>query len=137
MKIKKFIDIIKESDDVEDDYNMTDYNKEYGDGGVSEEDALMETTMYQIRKDISKTGIKNFYVYNNKFDVTIEFVLDKTEKIGKLMQILSTLKKISTDILIQYDHELELWETTKDEPVIAVDFYYESSRKGETDAKPF
>lgn len=102
-----------------------------------DEDAIMETLLYQIRKMINNTGMKDYFVYNNKYDITIEFIMNKTEKIGKIMQILSFLKKVSTDILIQYDSELELWETSEDKPLIAIDFYYENDKKGSDEPSPF
>ena len=81
-------------------------------------------------KMIEDAGFKNFYVSNKKDNISIQFVLNASEKFSKMMKVLGIIKKIKTDILIQYDSEMDLWETKNDEPLLTVDFYYDSKKSG-------
>ncbi len=113
----------EEEEEENDDWNFQDENN------VDESDEL-EHLASLIRQMIRLSGIEDFYVYTKKFDVSIQFVLNKRERFSKMMKILGLLKKLSTDTLIQYDSELDLWETKKGEPLLTVDFYYDSNKKG-------
>lgn len=101
-----------------------------------QEDVVKELT-YLLRKMISNSGIQNFYISNDGYDICIQFIFQKVEKMKSIMRITNILKKINDDILIQYDPEIEMWETTKHEPMLTVDFYYEANKRGQKDAAPF
>ena len=47
-----------------------------------------------------------------------------------MMKIMSMIKKIKTEVLIQYDSEMDLWETKKGLPLLTFDFYYNPDVKG-------
>jgi hypothetical protein len=156
MKLKKFEDLLKEGWDDLDDidwekegkpyYGQDDEESFYGqddddddeddswkqrddDEDLGEDDAL-EHLASLIRQMIRLAGIDNYYVYTKKYDISIQFVLNKKERFSKMMKILGLLKKLSTDTLIQYESELDLWETKNDEPLLTVDFYYDSKKSG-------
>lgn len=102
-----------------------------------QEDVIKELT-YLLRKMIKNTGIDNFYVSNDGYDICIQFIFQKNEKMKSIMKVTNILKKINDDILIQYDPEIEMWETTKGEPMFTIDFYYEANKKGyKKDVSPF
>lgn len=168
MKLKKFEDLIKEDWDDLDDIDWESQGKPYyGDedeeslysqdeegeedeegeddqwtfhdeDNVDENDEL-EHLASLIRQMIRLSGIEDFYVYTKKFDVSIQFILNKRERFSKMMKILGLLKKLSTDTLIQYDSELDLWETKSGDPLLTVDFYYDSKKSGSynKDSLPF
>jgi hypothetical protein len=50
-----------------------------------------------------------------------------------LMKVMNLLNKLHTDILIQYQCDFDLAETTDDRPLITAEFFYDesgSSKKG-------
>lgn len=102
-----------------------------------EEDEVREFT-YMLRKIIKGANIDNFYVTNDGFDICIQFIFQKVDKMRSIMRVTNVLKKIHEDILIQYDSEIEMWETTKGEPLFTVDFYYAPNKSGsKKDVAPF
>ena len=160
MKLKKYKEIVNESwddlDDIhweqegkpyygdEDEESLYDeddeYEEEEGDDDdwkyhdeedpTTDDDDALEHLASLIRQMIKLAGIDNYYVYTKKYDISIQFVLNKRERFSKMMKILGLLKKLSTDTLIQYESELELWETKTNEPLLTVDFYYDSKKSG-------
>ena len=113
--------------DIEDDDEFEDNNDELG---------QMATIIHSM---IEKTGVKNFYVSNKGFNISVQFVLSTREKFSKLMKIVGLIKKLKTDVLIQYDDEMDLWETKKGDPLLTFDFYYNEETKGKVkkDDVPF
>ena len=91
-----------------------------------------------IRKMIrnAKIGDK-YFVTTEGYDLSIQFVLNKTERFKTVMKVMGFLKKLSTDTLIQYDAELDLWETTDASPLITVDFYYNANKSTSKEVPPF
>lgn len=83
-----------------------------------------------IHDMIAETGVKNFYVSNKGFNISVQFVLERKEKFSRLMKLVSLIKKLKTDVLIQYDDEMDLWETKKGDPLLTFDFYYNEETKG-------
>jgi len=95
-----------------------------------EQEETVDELTYLLRKMISNSNISNFYVMSDGFDICIQFILQKNDKMRSIMKIVNILKKIKDDILIQYDSEIEMWETTKGEPLFTIDFYYEANKQG-------
>jgi hypothetical protein len=95
-----------------------------------EEEEAYDNLGYTIRKMISGSKISNFEVYRDNYDFTIEFTLSKKERIGNILHIIGVLKKIASDVLIQYDTEVDLWETKKGaEPLFSCEFTYNPNKK--------
>lgn len=94
-----------------------------------QEDIVHELT-YLLRKMISNAGVENFYVSSDGYDISIQFIFQKVDKMRSIMKVVNIVKKIKDDILIQYDSEIEMWETTKREPLFSVDFFYEANKPG-------
>jgi hypothetical protein len=106
-------------------------DEEENDEDVSPEDAdILEHLASLIRQMIKNTNIDNYYVSVDNYNLSIQFVLNKKERFSNLMKILGLLKKLNTDTLIQYDSELDLWETKDGNPLLTVDFYYDSKKPG-------
>jgi hypothetical protein len=116
----------------DDDYD--DYDDDYEEEEVSQNeptsDDVLEHLASLIRQMIKLANIEDYYVTTNEYDLSIQFVLNKTERFSKLIKIMGLLKKLTTDTLIQYESELDLWETKEGHPLLTVDFYYDSKKSG-------
>jgi len=116
----------------DDDYD--DYEDDYEEEEVSQNeptsDDVLEHLASLIRQMIKLANIEDYYVTTNEYDLSIQFVLNKTERFSKLIKIMGLLKKLTTDTLIQYESELDLWETKEGHPLLTVDFYYDSKKSG-------
>lgn len=161
MKLKKYLQLLKEEapNDLpwerEEDKDDEDYNsrEEYFDdeedqspiGSDDEDDdfeededdasesEVMGHLASTIRNMIANVKVGEFYVDWDGSDISIQFVLNKKERLQSIMKILGVLKKLQTDILIQYDAEVDLWETKEREPLFTVNFYYDAGVKGTYD----
>jgi len=167
MKLKKYLQLLKEEApndlpwEKEEDKDDEDYNsrEEYFDdeedqspiGSDDEDDdfeededdasesEVMGHLASTIRNMIANVKVGEFYVDWDGSDISIQFVLNKKERLQSIMKILGVLKKLQTDILIQYDAEVDLWETKEREPLFTVNFYYDAGVKGtyDDDEVPF
>lgn len=127
MKLKKFLDIIKENENIEEPFE--DEFKGIPDIGdideVGEED-IVETLLSTLRKMIRNTKIEDSYVFtDDEGCINIQFVLKKTEKFQSIMKVMNLLKKLESDILIQYESEFDIWETKEGDPLLTAKFYYD------------
>jgi hypothetical protein len=156
MKLKKYKELLNEEREEEDEFDNTshssnfdggeyygdedeesmydddyedDYEEEVSKNEPSSDDVL-EHLASLIRQMIKLANIEDYYVTTNEYDLSIQFVLNKTERFSKLIKIMGLLKKLTTDTLIQYESELELWETKEGYPLLTVDFYYDSKKSG-------
>jgi len=102
---------------------------EYEDEEEADE-AVMQHLASTIRNMIQNINVGEFYVDYDNFDISIQFILNKTERFHRLMKVMGILKKLQTDILIQYEAEVDLWESKEREPLLTVNFYYDSKAKG-------
>ncbi len=112
----------EEEEEEDKSWNLLDEDSEKEDG--------IEHLASLIRQMIRLSKIDDFYVFTNEDDISIQFVLNKTERFTSMMKILGLLKKIGTDTLIQYNSDVDLWETKDGRPLLTVDFYYDSNKKG-------
>lgn len=103
---------------------------DYDDGYIEEDEEDLSGVAALAHKMLEESGIEKFYVSNKGNNISIQFVLEKTERFSKLTKILGIIKKLSSDILIQYDSEMDLWETKREEPLLTFDFYYNKDVKG-------
>jgi len=160
MKLKNYKELLNEEREKEDEFDNTSDSSDFGDseyyGGEDEEsmyddendyddedeedyarrdndptsDDVLEHLASLIRQMIKLANIENYYVTTDGYDLSIQFVLNKTERFNKLMKIMGLLKKLTTDTLIQYESEMDLWETKEGHPLLTVDFYYDSKKSG-------
>jgi hypothetical protein len=157
MKLKKYLQLLKEeapndlpwekeeAQDDEDDSREEYFDDEEDQSPIGREDeddeederdddvpdsAVMDHLASTIRNMIANVKVGEFYVNWDGYDISIQFVLNKKERLQSIMKILGVLKKLQTDILIQYDAEVDLWETKEREPLFTVNFYYDSGIKG-------
>lgn len=110
----------------EDEESYYDDDKE----DIKYDDDFLGDTATMVHNIIEKSVINNFYVSNNKDNISVQFVLNTSERFSNMMKIMSMIKKIKTEVLIQYDSEMDLWETKKGLPLLTFDFYYNPDVKG-------
>jgi hypothetical protein len=151
MKLKKFLEmnVIKQDKDVlsygpeEDDFandeNFHEFPEEEDivpedvdyedveDDDVTQDD-VVESLLSTLRKMIRNANFERTYVFTDSEGcINIQFVLNKTEKIARVMKVMNLLKKLESDILIQYDSEFELWETKTGDPLLTAKFFYDEN----------
>jgi len=113
-------------DDDDNDDDDDEEEEEY----VEEDEEDLGGVAALAHRMLEESGLENFYVSNKGNNISIQFVLNKKEKFSKLTKILGLIKKLSSDILIQYDSEMDLWETKREDPLLTFDFYYNKDTKG-------
>jgi hypothetical protein len=92
---------------------------------------------YEIRQILKGYGINSEVDFEGKYGLTIRVNLQKREKMANIMKIMDTIvNKVKRDILPQYESEVELYETTKGQPVLEFDFYMLGDSNTDKDA-PF
>lgn len=145
MNLKRFKQLLQEDregfDDIYDDdfyYGDEDEESLYDKDAMDMDDddeyvgdtEVLENLATLIRKMIQTAGISDYYVTTNNYDISIQFVFNKTEKLSRLLKVMGLLKKLYTDTLIQFEADLDLWETKDGRPLLTVDFYYSDYVKG-------
>lgn len=150
MKLKQYFDILNErigfddidepfsdknqsNDTFDDDDEIDDDEVYYGDDNINfgeSDDDVMQHLASTIRNMIQNIKPGEFYVDYENYDISIQFILNKTERFNSIMKIMGILKKLQTDILIQYDADVDLWESKEGEPLLTVNFYYDSNVSG-------
>lgn len=102
---------------------------------VSEVDVI-ESLLSNLRKLIKGAKIGEFYVFTDDDGcINIQFVLDKSMRMSSLMKVMNLLKKLETDILIEYESEFDLWETKDGSPLLTAKFYYDEDADTDPDVK--
>lgn len=149
--LKKFKDMIKERngfDDIDQPFDDTEFRggtepykflqdaeEEEEDGEIEEvefedvenENEEIENLLSTLRKIVKNSGFKRGFVFFDDEEecIVVQFVLNKTEKINNIMNVMNFLKKLESDILIQYTSEFDLWETKQGDPLVSVKFSYD------------
>ena len=96
------------------------------------DDEILDNLLSILRKYIKNAGFEP-YVSLEDNSIVIQFILDSSETMPSLMKVMNLLNKLHTDILIQYQCDFDLAETTDDRPLITAEFFYDesgSSKKG-------
>ena len=128
-----------EEEEEDDDEEEEQERVHVSDDDVSPEDKdALDHLASLIRQMIKNAKIGDkYFVTTEGYDLSIQFVLNKTERFKTVMKVMGFLKKLSTDTLIQYDAELDLWETTDNNPLLTVDFYYNANKSTTIEIPPF
>lgn len=128
------------SDD-EDEYVDVD-DEDYEDEEEEEDDEVtydeeMENLASHIRKFVKIKFDNSFVFIDDDGAIAVQFLLNKTEKMASIMKAMNCAHELSTDSLIEYTTEFELWRTTKRDPLITVRFIHNENVKKEKDGLPF
>ncbi len=145
MKLKKYFEVNEREgfDDI--DQTIDDYPEipELGEVEEIAQDDIIENLLSTLRKMIRNSGFEKSYVFtDDEGCINVQFILNKTEKMSGVMKVMNLLKKLETDILIQYDSEFDLWETKSGDPLITAKFFYDEDVEApnsldEIDEAPF
>lgn len=83
---------------------------------------------YQIRKVLSIYGINCQVEFEDDYGLCVRIYLKRKEKMGDILKYFDVVvNKVKNQILTQYESEVELYETTKGQPVLEFSFYVSSS----------
>jgi len=136
MKLKKYNNYLNE-----DKYDDDEFFGEYGsqDDYEGQDDAQgddMEHLLYLLRTFLKDSGIKNVSLKNSDSSIKLEIVLKTKERLADVIKTFSVLKKLSNDIMADYDAEFDIWETKQGDPLLIVD-YYSPEYDDDDDGAPF
>jgi len=135
--IKRYNNYIKEDkyeDEFFDDYGSQD---EYEGQDDAQGDDDMEHLLYLLRAFLKDAGIKNVSLKNTNSSIQLEIITKRKESITEVIRIFEVLKKLSNDIMGDYDCEFDIWETNKGNPLLIIDFYLPGDYNYEDDDMPF
>lgn len=90
------------------------------------DDEILENLLSILRKYIRNAGFEP-YVSLDDGSVVVQFILEPQETMPSLMKVMNLLNKLHTDILIQYQCDFDLAETTDDRPLMTAVFYYDET----------
>ena len=141
MKVKKYDSYLREGrDDYEDEYyDQYGYGDEedYAQGQEEEdEDPDMEHLLYLLRTYLRDGGAKEVSVRNSSSSIKVEIVMKREENLSDVIKLFGTLRRLSDDIMADYDSEFDIWETKKGEPLLIID-YYSPDEDDDEDGAPF
>ena len=134
MKLKKYFEVNEREgfDDIDQPFDTKSETEKWMEDFDSHEveeiaqEDIIENLLSTLRKMIKNSGFENSYVFtDDEGSINVQFVLNKTEKIGSVMKVMNLLKKLETDILIQYESEFDLWEVKSGDPLITAKFFYD------------
>lgn len=135
MKLKKYNNYLNE-----DKYDDEDFFDEYGSQDEGQDDAQseddMEHLLYLLRTFLKDSGINNFSLKNSTDSIKLEIVLKTKERLTDVIKTFAILKKLSNDIMADYDAEFDIWQTKKGDPLLIVD-YYSPEYDDDEDGAPF
>ena len=82
------------------------------------------------------SGINNVSLKNSDSSIKLEIVLKTKERLADVIKTFAVLKKLSNDIMADYDAEFDIWETKQGDPLLIVD-YYSPEYGDDEDGAPF
>jgi len=137
MGLKKYNNYLKE-DKYDDDDFFGEYGSQNDDEGQDDAqgDDDMEHLLYLLRTFLKDSGINNVSLKNSDSSIKLEIVLKTKEKLSDVIKTFAVLKKLSNDIMADYDAEFDIWETKKGDPLLIVD-YYSPEYDDDEDGAPF
>jgi len=136
MKLKKYNNYLNEDkseDEYFDEYGSQD-DYEGQDDAQSDDD--MEHLLYLLRTFLKDSGINNVSLKNSDSSIKLEIVLKTKERLTDVIKTFAVLKKLSNDIMADYDAEFDIWETKQGDPLLIID-YYSPEYDDDEDGAPF
>lgn len=99
------------------------------DDPLDDEDAI-DNLMSLLRRYIRSAGYEDPHVSFDGEAICIQFIMSQGVPIASLMKVMGLLHKIHNDILIEYECEFDVAETTKDEPLLTALFHMTPGQRG-------
>ena len=122
MKLKKYDNYLNE-DKYEDEYFDEYGSQDDYEGQDEAQDDDMEHLLYLLRTFLKDSGLNNISLKNSDSNIKLEIVLKKEERLVEVINTFAVLKKLSNNIMADYDVEFDIWETKKGDPLLIIDFY--------------
>jgi FtsZ-interacting cell division protein YlmF len=94
----------------------------------SDDDDEEDHLCYLIRSMFSNSSIIA-QVERDDLDITVFVFPQKKERMKNILKTFDVVHKLKTDILPQYDSEMELYESKQGYPIFKFDFFYGSGDK--------
>ena len=91
---------------------------------IEDDDDVIENLLSILRKFIKNAGYDPYVSYDDGA-IVVQFILNEVETMPSLMKAMNLINKLHTDILIQYQCDFDLAETTTDKPLVTASFYYD------------
>lgn len=146
MKIKKYIQIVKEGldddelfgrpnypasnddddefyDDDDEFYDDDDDNEYEDDDDDDDNDGQLGHLLYLLRLMFKNTGVE-VEITNEDLDISIVAFMNVKEKLKDVIKVFEVAKKLKRDTLAQYDSEFEIWYARDGRPMLTFNFYY-------------
>jgi hypothetical protein len=133
MKIKRYDGYISEERD--DEYDDEYYGYEEDDDNDESSDDV-EHLFYLLRKYLRDAGVNGADIKGDANSIKMEVVMRKKEKMSDVISVFATLRKISEEILADYDCDFDIWKNKKGEPLLIID-YYAPDADDDEDGVPF
>ena len=137
MKLKKYNNYLNEDKYDDDDEFFGEYGSQ--DDYEGQDDAQgddMEHLLYLLRTFLKDSGINNGSLKNSDSSIKLEIVLKTKERLTDVIKTFAVLKKLSNDIMADYDAEFDIWETKQGDPLLIID-YYSPEYGDDEDGAPF
>ena len=137
MKLKKYNNYLNEDKYDDDDEFFGEYGSQ--DDYEGQDDAQgddMEHLLYLLRTFLKDSGINNVSLKNSDSSIKLEIVLKTKERLADVIKTFAVLKKLSNDIMADYDAEFDIWETKQGDPLLIID-YYSPEYDDDEDGAPF
>ena len=116
-------------DDWDDDWDGKPTKSGYQEEEYNEEDERGEGEMgelaYWIRQMFKSNNIEST-VENDNYDLVSYILLQKRERISKILKVFEVISKIKTDLLTHYGVEFELYENKEGYPIFKFAFTWDS-----------
>ena len=137
MKLKKYNNYLNEDKYDDDDNFFGEYGSQDDyEGQDAQGDDDMEHLLYLLRTFLKDSGINNVSLKNSDSSIKLEIVLKTKERLTDVIKTFAVLKKLSNDIMADYDAEFDIWETKQGDPLLIVD-YYSPEYGDDEDGAPF
>lgn len=124
-------DYVPDTGNAKDDTVWPDEEEE--DDDVEEEDPNfegkedMEHLLYLIREVLKGSGIEDIFVSNKEYDISIMVAFNKKEKLGDIIKVFETIRKVRKDLLNQYSTDFEICEAKDGSPLMIFNFDIDDS----------
>jgi hypothetical protein len=130
MKIKKYIQIVKEGLDDDELFGRPNYpdsnddDNEYEDDDDDDDnDGQLGHLLYLLRLMFKNTGVE-VEITNDDLDISIVAFMNVKERLKDVIKVFEVAKKLKRDTLAQYDSEFEIWYARDGRPMLTFNFYY-------------
>ncbi len=96
---------------------------------LEEKNAQIEELEHFLGLLFKNAGIESYDVEAEGLNFHIYVMLSKVESMTNIIKALEVVKKLHTDVLVNYKIEFDLWETKTGQPLLTFSFFVEGYEK--------